>query len=150
VAGMELANYRCSLLQRLSNTAIADPLSRLCRRGTTKMADYLLPSLTEARTNGRPHQLLLLAVAAWMRYLRGTDLSGVAIEIVDRRRELITQAAALPLREGVALIVERLDAFAQLRGDPTFVDELLDTVNELDARGVRAVLQQLLQPRLAS
>ena len=52
-----------------------------------------------------------------MRYLRGTDLSGVDIEIVDPRSELIAQAAALPVRDGVALIVERLDAFAAQQVD---------------------------------
>jgi mannitol 2-dehydrogenase len=150
VSGMALENYRRSLLERLSNAAIADPLSRLCRRGTTKMADYLLPSLTEARASERPHQLLLLAAAAWMRYLRGTDLSGAEIEIVDPRRELIGQAAALPLHDGVRLLVHRLDAFAELRTDPTFVDDLLEAVDELDARGVRPVLGQLVRPRLAS
>jgi mannitol 2-dehydrogenase len=150
VAGMELEGYRRSVLDRLGNTAIADPLARLCRRGTTKMADYLLPSLVQARSTDSPHQLLLLAVAAWMRYLRGKDLSGADIEIVDPQGDLIAEAAALDTDAGVRMLVDQLDAFAELRDDQTFLNELLQLVHVLDERGVDAVVGEFVDLRLAS
>jgi mannitol 2-dehydrogenase len=36
--------YKTSLLRRLANAQMADQLSWLCRRGSTKMPSYLLPS----------------------------------------------------------------------------------------------------------
>lgn len=150
VAGMDLDEYRMVLLDRLRNSAIADPLARLCRRGTTKMADYLVPSLLEARSNQRPHDLLLVAVAAWLRYLRGTDLAGEPIEIVDPRSDVISAAAELPLESGVRQLVDRLDAFAQLRADSTFVDEVVGLVTTIEAEGITTLLGDLLQPPLAS
>jgi mannitol-1-phosphate/altronate dehydrogenase len=149
VPDMNLDEYRSSLLDRLANSAIADPLSRLCRRGTTKMADYLLPSLADARRRGMPHDLLLVSTAAWLRYLRGTDLAGNRLEIDDPEEELIAAAAALPLAEGVRLLVDRLPAFRDLRREPEFVDTLVELVEALDARGLD-VVDHLLHPRLAS
>jgi mannitol-1-phosphate/altronate dehydrogenase len=82
---MELEGYQRELLERFANTQIGDQLERLCGRGSTKMVDYVLPSLHEARAQGRPHGLLTLVVAAWCRYLRGTDLDGAPFESKDAR-----------------------------------------------------------------
>jgi fructuronate reductase/mannitol 2-dehydrogenase len=85
VPGVDLDEYRETLLRRFANEQVADQLDRLCRRGSSKVPTYLLPSLVDARTAGRPHELLTLAVAAWVRYLRGTDLAGEEIDINDAR-----------------------------------------------------------------
>jgi mannitol 2-dehydrogenase len=81
--GIDTEAYVGTVLDRLGNEAISDPLARLCRRGSTKVPSYLLPSLIEARRQGRPAPLMTLALAGWFRYLRGTDLQGRPIEITD-------------------------------------------------------------------
>ena len=83
VPGMNTPGYRDTLLDRLSNPRMSDQLSRLARRGSTKISSFLLPSLHEAIAQGRPHTLLMLALAGWARYLRGYDLKGRKI---PRRR----------------------------------------------------------------
>ncbi|MBJ7454079.1 MAG: mannitol dehydrogenase family protein, partial [Blastococcus sp.] len=80
--GIDLGDYKRTLLQRFANPAISDGLPRLCRRGSAKMPHHLLPSLEEALASGRPHRLLTLAVAGWFRYLRGTDETGTPL-LVD-------------------------------------------------------------------
>jgi mannitol 2-dehydrogenase len=90
---MELQGYAAMVLERLGNERIADPLSRLCRRGSTKVPAYLLPPLTEALMGGRPAPLLTLALAAWFRYLRGTDLDGRSVEICDTRIDDLRERA---------------------------------------------------------
>jgi fructuronate reductase/mannitol 2-dehydrogenase len=66
--GIDLPRYRATLLQRLADRQIADQVSRLCERGSTKMPAYLLPSLRQALAENRPHGMLTLAVAGWLRY----------------------------------------------------------------------------------
>ena len=95
VPGMNTPEYRSSLLVRLSNPQMSDQLSRLARRGSEKIASFLLPSLTEAIEQDRPHTLLMLALAGWIRYLRGTDLKGCTIEIDDPEKELLTKLATM-------------------------------------------------------
>src|SRR6185312_10920625 len=92
-AGIDLAEYKQTLLARFANPAIADQLSRLCRRGSTKMPQHLLPSLHEALAQGRPHRLLTLAVAAWLRYLRGTDAAGRPVVVEDGLADTLTALA---------------------------------------------------------
>src|SRR5215218_1598911 len=74
--GIELPQYTRALIERLSNPKIGDSLERLCRAGSSKVRAHVLPSIAAARAAGRDHRLLTLAVAGWLRYLRGADERG--------------------------------------------------------------------------
>ena len=65
VPGLDLETYRRSVLRRLENPKIADPLERLCRNGALKVPRHVEPSIEESRRRGRRHPLLSLAVAAY-------------------------------------------------------------------------------------
>ncbi|WP_221352612.1 mannitol dehydrogenase family protein [Streptomyces beigongshangae] len=93
VPGMDLTTYCDTVLERLRNPHIGDPLARLCRRGSTKVPDYLLPSLHAAGARDRPRRRLALAVAAWMRYLRAVDLDGAPIDLQDARAQELRECA---------------------------------------------------------
>jgi mannitol 2-dehydrogenase len=99
VEGIDAEQYLSATLERFANPAIGDQLARLARRGTVKMPSYLLPSLHEAVAQGRPHGALLLAVAAWFRYLRGTDLAGRPLTVEDPRRESLQALARVGGRD---------------------------------------------------
>ncbi|MDP9165252.1 MAG: hypothetical protein M3O32_04210 [Actinomycetota bacterium] len=90
VPGLNVEAYQRVLIRRLVNPKIGDRLARLAARGSTKMPAYLLPSLREARAQGRPHALLTLAVAAWLRYLRGYDFQGNPLLVEDARSRALT------------------------------------------------------------
>jgi fructuronate reductase/mannitol 2-dehydrogenase len=141
--GIDLADYKRSLLKRFANPAIADQLVRLCRRGSTKMPHHLLPSLRQALDEGRPHLLLTLAVAAWCRYLRGVDADGRPFPIddplADRLQELATAGGTDPR----PLLGER-SIFGDLADDETFVAQLTATLELLERSGVRATLSAVL------
>ncbi|MEV7428449.1 MULTISPECIES: mannitol dehydrogenase family protein [unclassified Nocardioides] len=70
VPGLDLPSYLRGVLDRFRNPAIADPLTRLRRRGSVRMRNYVLPSLERAVLAGRPHALLTSVVAAWIDGLR--------------------------------------------------------------------------------
>jgi mannitol-1-phosphate/altronate dehydrogenase len=139
VPGMELDAYRTTLLNRFRNPAIGDQLSRLCRRGSTKMPDYLLPSLHEARARNAPHRALDLAVAAWMRYLRGTDLAGAPIQVQDARADELREAAE---RGGAdpGPLLDHTDVFGDLREDPRSVRQIRASLAAMDRDGIRAAI----------
>ncbi len=93
VREMALEPYLQTTLQRFANPAISDTLARLCRRGSTKMPTYLLPSLHEALDKGSPHRLLAIALAGWLRYLRGSDLRGRPLDIEDPMEDVLRARA---------------------------------------------------------
>ena len=76
VPGIDLAEYKATLLTRFANPAIKDQITRICLDGSSKVPKFLLPSLHEALATGRPTRLLTLALAGWLRYLRGEDEQG--------------------------------------------------------------------------
>lgn len=140
VLGVDLAEYRRTTLERFANPAIGDTLARLCRRGSVKMPSYLLPSLREAREQGRPQPMLVLAVAAWLLYLRGADLAGRPIEVVDPRADALCGLA----REGgddPRVVLGLRSVFGSLGDDPQLVAELGDALRVLSRYGLEAAVE---------
>jgi mannitol-1-phosphate/altronate dehydrogenase len=147
VPGIDLAAYKHTLVQRFANPKIGDQLSRLCGRGSTKVPNYLLPSIVEALEHHRPHELLTLAVAGWFRYLRGVDYAGKEIEIKDSMRDRLHELAVAGGADPRPLLGERA-VFGDLGESPTFVASLERAVRELDRHGPRATLDAYLTTNL--
>jgi mannitol-1-phosphate/altronate dehydrogenase len=139
IPGIDLAEYQRTLLTRFSNPAIRDSLSRLCRRGSTKMPAYLLPSLHAAVRRGSQRQLLTVAVAGWFWYLRGTDLRGNPIRVVDPDAGRLQRLARIGGTDPRPLLGCR-DIFGDLVEDESFVAVLTRCLEILDDTGVHGLL----------
>jgi len=145
VAGIDLDAYKSSLLDRLANPEMADQLSRLCRRGSTKVPSYLLPSITETRAAGRPAPMLTLAVAGWFRYLQGEDYAGEPIEVEGPRSDELVGLARQEGADPRPLLTVR-DVFGDLADDPEFVRDL-HVASEALRAGPRETIQTWLSVR---
>lgn len=143
VPGMNTPDYRDTLLSRLSNPRMSDQLSRLARRGSTKISSFLLPSLHEAIEQDRPHTLLMLALAGWARYVRGYDLKGSKIRLDDPQSTLLTRLATMEGNNPYPLL--RHEIFAELRMIPDFTDRLADMITGIDEHGVIPTMRQALR-----
>jgi len=144
--GVNLAGYKRSLLTRFANPRVGDALQRLCRRGSTKMPAYLLPSLTEAIERGLPHEKLTLAVAAWVRYLRGTDFEGNRIEVEDEMKATLQPLAR---SEDIRSLLGVRSVFGALGENEDFVEGLETALRGLDRRGPAAAIEACLADRFA-
>ena len=146
--GIDLPAYKELLLERLANPAMADQLSRLCRRGSTKVPSYLLPSISEALAAGRPSPLLTLAVAGWFRYLQGEDYAGDPIDVEDPRGPQLVDLARAEGADPRPLLNLR-DVFADLADSPSFVRDL-HVASEALRAGPRQTIETWLAVRGAS
>jgi len=137
VPGIDLADYKRTLLERFANPKIKDTLARLATDGSDRMPKFVLPSLSEALAQRRPHRLLTLVVAGFIRYLRGVDERGEPIVLNDNRAdELRRLAQQSPQDPRPILAVRRV--FGDLGEREAWVAELTAAIQELDARGARA------------
>jgi mannitol 2-dehydrogenase len=143
VSGIDVQDYCSTTLDRFRNPRISDRLSRLAARGSDKMPAYLLPSLHEAIAAGRPHTLLMLAVAGWARYLRGTDLLGRDIDIQDSQADLLKTLAMLGKSYPDPLLRNQV-VFKDLRLVPGFVERLGQMIDSIDSHGVAATLRRYM------
>jgi mannitol 2-dehydrogenase len=143
VPGMNTPGYRQTLLARLSNPRMSDQLSRLARRGSSKIQSFVLPSLQEAIAQGRPHTLLMLAVAGWARYMHGHDLKGRKLRLEDSQAIPLTRLAIMAGNNPDPLV--RHDMFTELRAVPGFAERLRDMIADIDERGVLPTLRRALR-----
>jgi mannitol 2-dehydrogenase len=143
VPGMNTPDYRDTLLDRLSNPRMSDQLSRLARRGTSKISSFVLPSLQEAIAQGRPHTLLTLAVAGWARYMRGHDLKGRKFSIDDSQAIPVVRLATMASNNPDPLLGHEM--FAELRTVPGFADRLGDMIADINEHGVIPTLRQAMR-----
>jgi fructuronate reductase/mannitol 2-dehydrogenase len=142
VPGVDLAEYQATLLDRLANPRMADQLARLSRRGSTKIPNYLLPSVRAAMDEGRPHQLLCLAVAGWLRFLRGHDYAGEEVPIQGPRPDLVPIAQEAG-GDAAPLLSER-SVFDHIGQDPRFAECVQRALSALDRQGPREVIEEFL------
>ncbi len=142
VPGVDLDEYQATLLDRLANPRMADQLSRLSRRGSTKIPNYLLPSIRAAVEQDRPHQLLCLAVAGWLRFLRGADYAGEEVPIEGPRTDLVP--IAQEAGGDAAPLLSEQSVFDHIGRDPRFADCVQRALTALDERGPREVIEQYL------
>ena len=143
VPGVDLDDYRATTLERLANPKLPDQLDRLCRAASGKVPRHVVPSIVAAREHGLEHPRLTLALAGWLRYLRGVDDRGRPLPLDDplgpRLRWLARESGTDPRR----LLAER-KLFGDLGQDEEFVDELADALRSLATHGARTALREVL------
>lgn len=143
VPGVDLADYKRTLLTRFANPAIKDQVTRICLDGSSKVPKFVLPSVQEALAAGQPAKLLTLAVAGWLRYLTGVDEQGNAFPIDDplaARLQATAQAGGRDPRPLLSLT----DLFGDLGQSPVFVAGASQALESLYTKGARATVRDTL------
>ena len=144
VPGVDLDAYKETLRQRLGDVKLADDLARLCRAGSSKVPAHLLSSIAEARACGGEYRLLTLAVAGWLRFLRGTDRRGRALALDDPMGEHLRALAVAGGSDPRALLAERT-LFGDLAQDADFVALLGEALAGLETGDPRSLIAARLE-----
>jgi mannitol 2-dehydrogenase len=139
VPGIDLGEYKQTLLTRFANPRIADQVARICLDGSSKMPKFLLPSVQENLAQGHVPELLTLAVAGWFKYLRGKDEAGKTITIEDPSAEILQRRAEEGGDDPRSLLDLRT-VFGDLGDSIPFVAALEEDLRQLSQQGVRATL----------
>jgi mannitol 2-dehydrogenase len=144
VPGVDLDDYKRTLIERFSNPEIRDTIARLCAESSDRIPKWLLPVIRFQLEHDGPIARAAAVVASWARYAEGTDERGEPIEIVDRRRDQIMELAARQATEPTAFIENR-ELFGDLASNERFVDVYLSTLRSLRERGARRTLEELVK-----
>ncbi|BBP70671.1 mannitol 2-dehydrogenase [Pseudomonas sp. Seg1] len=111
VPGIDLTDYKNTLVARFSNQAIADQLERVCSDGSSKFPKFTIPTINRLIADGRETKRAALVVAAWALYLKGVDENGDTYSIPDPRA---TFCQALVADDG--LMTQRLLGIEEIFG----------------------------------
>jgi mannitol 2-dehydrogenase len=142
--GIDLEEYKQSLVHRFSNPAINDQVDRLCQGGSSKLPKFLLPTVRQQLDRKGPVELSAFALAGWCRYLQGTDDRGRPIELADDPYlDEAQQHAAAALDDPRAFLgYERV--FGSLADEERFATEFVRALELIREFGVRAALDRTL------
>jgi mannitol 2-dehydrogenase len=142
VPGVDVNEYKDTLIERFSNPEIRDTIARVCAESSDRIPKWLLPVIRYQLSHDGPVKHSAAIVASWARYAEGTDEQGQPIEIVDRRRDEIMALAARQATDPTAFISNR-ELFGDLADNRPFVEAYLRTLSSLHENGSRRTLQAL-------
>lgn len=143
VPGIDLEEYKRTLIERFSNAHVRDTLARLCAESSDRIPKWLLPVVRHNLASGGEVHRAATVVAAWARYAEGTDEQGEPIAVVDRLADRL-RAAALRQREDPLAFLRDREVFGDLVDEPRFTEAYLAALGSLHARGARATVESLV------
>ncbi|MBC8129459.1 MAG: mannitol dehydrogenase family protein [Rhizobiaceae bacterium] len=103
ISGANLPAYRDALLARFHNPALKHRTWQIAMDGSQKLPQRLLGTIRDRLAAGAPIERLALGVAAWMRYVTGTDELGSAIDVRDPIAERLKAIGTAAGRDAEAL-----------------------------------------------
>jgi mannitol 2-dehydrogenase len=146
VPGVDLEEYKTTLIERFANPAVADTLTRITFASSDRIALLVLPVLRGQLARGGEIELATAIVAGWARYAEGIDEQGYPIEVQDRFADTLVPLARSQ-RHAPEAFIRNTEIFGDLADDPRFRDTYLRTLDSLHRRGARATVEQVLSGR---
>jgi mannitol 2-dehydrogenase len=144
VPGVDLENYKRTLIERFSNPEIRDTIARLCAESSDRIPKWVVPvARIQLERDGELARSAAI-IASWARYAEGVDEHGARIEVVDRRREQV-MAAARDQRDDPQAFLRQPELFGELPEHERFLDAYLATLESLHERGARATLEAIVE-----
>lgn len=137
--GMDLGDYKNSLMQRFANPAMGDQLARIATEGSARVPGFVLPSIVEQLERGGNIRRLAFTVACWFRFLQGTNDSGRELPVVDPHRERLMEAARRGGSDPAPLLAQK-DLLGDLGQSDVFVEEVSAALRCLCDKGAAAAL----------
>ncbi len=138
IPGIDLSSYKAQLLERFANSKIKDTVDRV---NNDAPLNLLIDPIRDRLEDNASVDLLALALAAWMRRVRGEDDSGAPIPIVHPLASLLRERAIeggsdpRPLLAIAALFGELID-------NQAFVATLQRWLKLLYSEGANATMAQ--------
>lgn len=140
VPGVNLSDYKKTLMDRFANETIKDQALRICMDGSAKMPKFILPSIQEQLDHGGPIRRLTLCVASWIRFLNAKDEQGEEIPIVDpqadRLKKVVQEAG-----KSAAPVLALTDIFGDLGSNERFAKEVQGLLDMLYKDGAAKTLE---------
>jgi mannitol 2-dehydrogenase len=136
VPGIDLANYKQTLIDRFANPAIKDTTQRV---NTDAPVNYLLEPIRDRLAQNRSIDLLALGLAAWCRRLTGRGESGERIHVVHPMADMLASAACAGAVDPTPLL--SIDAlFGALGRDQRLVAAVGGWLTSIYQRGTAATV----------
>lgn len=122
VEGVDLDEYKVSLLERFANPNIKDKVSRICSESSAKLPKFLIPTINENLRKGGNIEIATLLIATWCYYSdKQIDQNGQPLQIIDAIADTLHLAAKNTTEDALSFLrIE--EVFGNLINNKTFTD----------------------------
>jgi mannitol-1-phosphate/altronate dehydrogenase len=136
VPGVDLPRYQATLIERFSNPRIRDTVERV---NTDAPLNILLDPIRDRLPSGASLELLALALAAWLRRVRGEDERGQPIDVRHPLAERL-RVKAIEGGSDPRPLLGIVELFGDTGSDPRLVEPVGRWLTSLYATGSRETL----------
>ncbi len=144
VPGIDLPDYKRTLIERFANPGVKDTIARLCFGSSDRIPKWLLPVIRENLRTGAPIRLSAATVASWARYAEAVDEQGEPIDVQDQLADTLVPLAKSQ-RDNPTAFIENTDVFGDLASDARFVEAYVSALDSLHKYGARVTLETLVK-----
>lgn len=142
VPGIDLPNYKKTLIDRFSNEYVRDTLARLCAESSDRIPKWLLPVIRINLANDGEISRSVAVVASWARYAEGIDEQGQPVHVVDALKDTLMAAAAHQHEDQLAFIANR-EVFGDMIDNVRFTEAYSLALSSLHKLGALRTVQNL-------
>ncbi|QVY66233.1 mannitol dehydrogenase family protein [Polaribacter sp. Q13] len=140
--GVNLKNYKFSLIQRFGNIYIKDQIERICSESSAKIPIFILPTVYNQLENNRTVNHAAFIIAAFAIYSVGVNENGAQLIIKDAMETVLTEKAILA-RNNPAAFLEIESIFGQLKNSKTFLDAYTDAYQNIVKNGIEKSVKDI-------
>jgi fructuronate reductase len=142
--GVDLQAYADALFARYENPSIRHLTWQIAMDGSQKLPQRILTQLENGLAAGRSMSGLILAVAAWMRYVGGVDETGAPIDVRDpmaQHLKALCNAAETNEQKVQALLAVTEIFPMSLQNNSQFVGAVTTAYEGLVTQGARKMVE---------
>jgi mannitol 2-dehydrogenase len=144
IDGVDIEEYKSSLIQRFSNENIKDQLSRICAESSAKIPKFLLPTVHEQLVRGGSIQCGALVTASWCRYLELSGTNGYNYIVEDVMYKELFQKANASMHDDPLSFLKIKSVFGNLADSNEFVDVYIPLINNLRKNDIKEIINQFI------
>ena len=145
IEGIDLTKYKNSLEERFSNPNLKDSVDRICSESSAKLPKFLIPTIKENLKIGGSVKYGILILAAWCYYHdKGSDESGIPLNILDHQKSLLHQAAKDTQKNWTSFL-NQPEIFGDLFNNIRFVSEYTAVIKAIyQEENIKKVMSELI------
>ncbi|WP_339661745.1 hypothetical protein [uncultured Polaribacter sp.] len=140
--GVNLKNYKFSLIQRFGNTYIKDQIERICSESSAKIPIFILPTVyAQLENNGAIHHAAFI-IAAFAIYSVGVNENGSQLIIKDAMKSVLNEKAILS-RKNPKAFLEIEAIFGKLKDSKVFLEAYTNAYNAIIQNGIEKSVKDI-------
>ena len=140
--GVNLNDYKKSLLQRFGNIYIKDQIDRICSESSAKFPIFILPTVNAQLERNGSVEFAAFVIAAWAIYSLGKNENGQPLIIKDAMKAILNEKAIAATKNPV-LFLEIETIFGNLKNSETFVSAYTKAYENIVKNGVEKCVAEM-------